>query len=170
MHHRTIRTLSLVALALVGGLLTSSCSASPANAAGSWSMNLTNGANGCMFSNWTVGDTTTGVPVTITQSGASVTLLVTGGYATALDLLVGGHEFTGAVDGNHVNARLTGRAGSTGGCAYTTVGDLEGTLSGDTITGNLSWSYDTNSSADCGMYAVCETLQAMNGTRPPTSM
>lgn len=167
---RTSRTLLVLGLATAGALLGSSCSASPVNAAGSWTTNLTNGANGCMFDNWTVGDTTTGVPVTITQDGSAVTLVVTGAYATGLDIVIGAHTFDGAVDGNEVNARLTGRAGSTGGCAYTTVGDLQGTISGDTITGNLVWSFDTNSSADCGMYATCESLQAMNGTRPPTSM
>lgn len=159
------------ALVLVLGALAltpSGCTSSPVNTAGNWSINLTNGANGCMLDNWTPGESTTGVPVTFTQSGSTVTATVSGAYATALDIYFGTHVFSGSVDGNRVDARLVGRPAGSGSCAYTPVIDLSGTITGDNIVGQLIWSFDTNASADCGMYATCETDQSMNGSRPPS--
>lgn len=170
MQQHTLRSALGLPLALGAALLASSCSASPANVAGTWSINLTNGTNGCMLDNWTPGESTSGIPVTFTQSGSAVTLTVMGGYATALDIYFGSHVFTGMVDGNRIDARLVGRAGGTGGCAYTPVIDLTGTVAGDTVTGQLLWSFDTNTSPDCGMYATCQTDQSMNGSRPPSGM
>lgn len=160
----------VLVLALGGAVLGSSCSSSPVNAAGNWSVNLTNGANGCALSNWTAGETTSGVPLTISQSGSAVTGEVGGTTGAAAGILFGTNRFTiGNVSGNRVDMRLVGRAGAMGGCAYTPVLDLSATISGDTMTGNVVWSYDTNSSADCGMMATCESVQAMNGSRPPTT-
>jgi hypothetical protein len=167
---RSVRSVLVLVLALGGALLGSSCSSSPVNAAGNWSVNLTNGANGCALSNWTAGETTSGVPLTIGQSGSAVTGEIGGSTGVAAGVVFGTNQFSmGAVNGNRVDMRLTGRAASMGGCAYTPVLDLSGTISGDTMTGSVVWSYDTNSSADCGMLATCESVQAMNGSRPPTT-
>lgn len=172
MTHPTLRTALRSAglfLALpLGGALVASCAA-PVDAAGTWSLNLTNGANVCMLDNWTPGEATTGVPVTITQSGETLTADVTGAYAAALDIYYGTHRFTGTVAADSVTLRLVGRAGATGTCAYTPVLELRSRVSGDTMSGTLGWFFDTNSSADCGMYATCRNEQAMNGSRPPRS-
>ncbi len=155
---------SIAALALFP-----SCSQTPANVAGNWSVNLTNGANGCMVSSWTPGETASAIPLTITQSGSSITAVVGGTTAILTNAAFGTATFTGTVDGNRLDARLTGRPAAMGSCAYTPVLDLSATLSGDTMNGTLVWSNDTNASADCGMLATCESEQAMNGSRPPTA-
>jgi hypothetical protein len=149
--------------------LLASCASTPANVAGSWSVNVTNGANGCMLDNWTAGETASGIPLTITQSGSAVTAEVGGTVGALADLLFGTRRFTGSVAGDRIDVRLVGRAGSMGGCAFTPVIDLTATVRGDTMMGNLIWSYDTNASPDCGMRATCESIQAMNGSRPPTA-
>src|SRR5690349_9859789 len=84
-------------------VLAAGCSSSPASVQGTYTTNLTNGANGCMVSMWMEGQVTSGVPITITQSGASVTGTVTGATATYLDLTLGAHVFAGGVSGNHVD-------------------------------------------------------------------
>jgi hypothetical protein len=65
--------------------------------------------------------------------------------------------------------RLVCRAGAMGRSAYTPELDLSATIRGDTKTGNVFWSHDTNVSADCGMMATCESVEAMKGSRPPTT-
>lgn len=168
MTHPLRSMLRIAALAVPVAALVASC-AGPVDAAGSWSLNLTSGANECMLMDWTPGETATGVPVTITQSGSTLTADVTGAYGAALDLYFGTHRFTGTVAADHVTLRLVGRAGATGTCAYTPVLELQSTVTGDTMSGSLGWFFDTNSSADCGMYATCRNEQAMNGSRPPRS-
>jgi hypothetical protein len=153
----------LVALALV-----SSCGGSPADVAGSYTVNLTNGANGCGTDGWMEGSTTTAVPIEITQDGSSFTATVTGLAATYLDVAVGAHVFTGPVSGSHLDGTLRGTGRSMGSCAYTLNVDLDADLDGDVLVGELRWYADTNSSPDCGMYATCSNLQSFNGTRPPT--
>ncbi len=160
-HGSRMSIVALVALALV------SCGNAPADVAGSYTVALTNGANGCMFMDWTVGESTSGVGLVITQDGDAFTGTVTGAVAGALDLYVGSHEFNGTVSGTHLDGTLVGRPLSMGTCAYTLNIDLDGELDGDLITGSLRWYGDANSSPDCGMWATCETLQAFNGTRPP---
>lgn len=152
-----------VALALLA-----SCGSEPAGVAGSYTVNLIHGANGCMTADWMEGDTTMAVPLEITQEGASFTATVTGFAALYLDGAVGSHVFTGQVSGSHLDGTLRGTGRSTGTCAYTLNIDMDADLSGDVITGQLRWYADTNSSPDCGMYATCSNLQSFNGTRPPT--
>jgi hypothetical protein len=156
-------------LVCAASALLASCASTPADVAGSWAVNVTNGANGCMLDNWMVGQMTTGIPLTITQSGATVTAEVGGTTGGAADLFLGSRILSGSVNGDRIDARLVGRAGSMGGCAYTPVIDLTGRVTGDTMMGNLIWSFDTNANPDCGMYATCESIQAMNGSRPPTA-
>lgn len=151
-------------LVLVGG-----CGGEPANVAGMWSMNVTNGENGCSIDNWTVGDTTEAVPLTLTQADATVNGSVGGTVGVGANLVFGTNQLSGLASGRHVDLRLVGRAQSSGSCAYTPVLDLSADVNGDTMSGTITWSYDTNSSADCGYRATCETVQSMNAARPPTA-
>ena len=166
MTNSPIRSLLVLTLSLLGAFALAGCA--PVNAAGSWSVNLTNDANGCSLDNWMAGETTSGVPLTIGQSGSTATAEIGGTTGTLADIVFGTRSFTmGSVSGNHIDLRLVGRAGSMGSCAYTPVLDLSGNISGDTMSGRVVWSYDTNSSADCGALATCESVQLMNGSRPP---
>jgi hypothetical protein len=138
----------------------------PADFAGQYTINATNRMNECQLDGWTVGDAWTGVPVAITQSGSAVSIRVQGALGAGLELFYGGSQFDGSVSGDRVHAKLTGAPGSDGSCAFTPYADLDGVLSGDTITGYIYWRYDTNSSSDCGVRAACENEQVFNGTRP----
>ncbi len=158
---------SVSALVALAGL-TASCTQEPVDASGTWNINLTNGANGCALENWTEGSEARDVRLTITQVGSSATGSLDGAVGTLADVVFGTHTFSsGMVSGEHIDLHLVGRAGSEGSCAFTPQLDVSGTVHGNTIEGRVVWSYDTNSSADCGVKATCETLQSFAGSRPP---
>ncbi|MBX3247536.1 MAG: hypothetical protein KF901_10200 [Myxococcales bacterium] len=146
--------------------LLASCGSSPADFAGTYTINLTNGANECGVMGWTVGETSTST-IVITQREAEATVDVQGLARTYLDVVVGAHTFQGTISGDHVDATLTGRAGSEGSCAYTLMIDLSADLEGDLLTGELRWYARTNGLPECGVYNTCTNRQAFNGTRPP---
>ncbi len=157
--------LGLASLALLS--LTSACNSAPADVSGAWSVNLTNGANGCMLSNWTPGETTSGVPMTITQSGSTVTAEIGGTAGIALNLVFGTNRLTGMVSGSTVDLHADGRPASEGSCAYTAELDIQLQVNGDTLSGTTHWNYDANSSPDCGFRATCDSTQSVSGARPP---
>lgn len=141
---------------------------STADVAGEYTIALTNRANGCMFDNWTEGDTTTGVALTVTQNGEAVTASVGGVSGAALDLVLASHEFIGSIDGEHMDLRITGeRAASMGACAYTLNADVAADIDGDTLTGTITYRPQTNGASDCNYLNTCSNVQAFNGTRPP---
>lgn len=143
---------------------------SPADVAGNYTVNITNGANGCSLMNWTVGEMTTGVPVVVVQDGDQVQLDVMGIGGTLLDLAVGSSIFTGQVGGSGITAALIGdNTARQGECVYTITIDLDASVSGDFIEGQLVWRPVTNHHADCGVLETCENLQSFNGSRPPTT-
>ena len=140
----------------------------PANVAGTYTVALTNGANGCMLDNWRSGETSNGTEVVFTQDGANAQAQVNGITGGVLELFLGSRRFTGTVSGTQVTMRLEGtRAASTGACAYTSVAELTGTLTGNALQGTIVWKYSTNNNADCGYRNACETLQTYSGSRPP---
>jgi hypothetical protein len=149
-------------------LLAASCGGS-ANVAGNFSVNLTNKDNGCNFANWTVGQMTTGVPVTITQSGSDVTATITGAAGAFVTLVFGSAVFTGKVDGATLDLTLYGtRSVTMGNCTYTVNGELKGSIVGDVLDGTIDYKSATNGSPDCGAIQDCQSEQAFNGTRPPS--
>jgi len=159
-----MRLLSLAPL-----LVLAACSDDPANVEGTYSIAVTNGDNGCELDNWTEGESAQNIAVELTQDGESASADVMGVTGGILDLWLGGHVFTGAVDGTDVNLTLTGsRALSEGNCAYTFDAVLDGSISGDVITGELRYEAQTNGGTDCGALTGCSTVQAFNGTRPPS--
>ena len=84
------------------------CGSDPADVAGAFSISLTNRENGCALGNWTVGAQSQGVPVTITQSGATASADVAGLARVALDLALGNHVYQGDVDGNDIALKIIG--------------------------------------------------------------
>jgi len=154
-------------LVLVALGVSSGCA--PAEVGGDYTVNLTNGENGCNFDNWTVGDTTTGVPLVVTQNEDQVQLDANGTGGVALDVVLGSSIWNGQVAGNNVTAALIGsRSANMGGCTYTVTVDLDASVDGDVIEGQLIWRPVTNMHADCGVLEGCQTLQTFNGLRPPT--
>jgi hypothetical protein len=155
-------------LHLLAGLALAACSSTPADIAGDYSVAVTNETNGCNFASYVVGNQSTGVTVTITQTGGSATAAVTGLGVFALDAVLGGHTFTGTVDGDAVNLSLQGTATMmTGNCAYTYNGAIIATADGDALMGKLTYTGATNNNSDCGSIQGCVTYQDFSGTRPP---
>lgn len=157
-----------IIFAAIGGASGAGCASDPADVAGSYTIALTNRENGCNLGNWTVGAQSQGVPVTITQSGATASADVGGLARVALDLVLANHVYTGDVDGNDMTLKIIGsRAGQQGTCAYTLNSQIDATLSGDALAGTIKYSAATNGNTDCGTLTGCVSTQDFNGTRPP---
>ena len=130
-----------LALAVAG--CGSSSSAPPADFSGNYTVAVTNGQNGCGFANWTVGAASNGTPVVITQNGSSASADVGGAAGIYYDVILGSHVFTGSLSGDHMSMSIHGtRTGHQGNCAYQVLANLDGTLSGDSISGRIDYSDD----------------------------
>ena len=139
-----------------------------ADVAGNYTVALTNRDNGCNLQNWTVGQSTTGIPVTIAQDSSAVTANVQAGAGLVLDAVLGDHVYTGDVDGNDIFLELHGtRAQQQGSCAFFFNSDIDASLSGDTLTGKIEYKAATNGAAECAALEGCVSFQDFNGTRPP---
>ena len=90
---------------------------SDAEVAGNYSVAITNRTNGCMLTNYTVGDTAANISVVITQSGSNVTLMVNGLAGLALVGLLGAdrNTYSGGVDGPDVDVDSFGTRSQTSG-------------------------------------------------------
>jgi hypothetical protein len=145
-----------------------SCDGGPVDAAGTYALALTNRDNGCGFQSWTVGESSTNVPLTVTQSGEAATALIEGAAGAWVELILGSRAFTGTVHGHTLDLDLHGtRAGSQAGCTYTVVAHAHATLTGDVLAGTIDYTTATNGSPDCGALEGCVSSQDFNGTRPP---
>src|SRR5690348_8371734 len=93
----------LIALALAG------CGGGGSvDVSGSYTVAVTNGANGCMAVNWTVGDSAAGIPVTIAQDGSNATATVEGATGLYLQAGLGSRVFAGDVSGHSLDLELIG--------------------------------------------------------------
>lgn len=145
------------------------CGGEPANVAGSYTVAVTNGSNGCSFDNWVEGDTASGIPVTITQTGESASAVVEGVTALGLGLLFGSNQFDGEVSGSSLNLVVYGSNSITeGNCTFTYNGVIDAELTGDVLTGEIRYEAATVGNPDCAGIEGCVTVQRFNGTRPPT--
>ena len=154
---------------ILGALLgTLGCDQDPADVAGDYTLAITNGANDCNFANWTEGDTSTGTPLTVTQSGDSITGTVGGSAGLFLDLWLGSRVYTGKVDGKTLRLTLYGsQANQTGNCTYTVNSNVRASSSDDVLVGNIEYTAATNGNPDCATIEDCVSRQSFNGTRPP---
>jgi hypothetical protein len=135
------------------------------NAAGDYTVTVTDRANGCNLGNWTAGAMTTAT-VTLTQGGNNVTAVVTGLGALALDVGLGGHSFTGKINGSTLDLDLFGtRSNSSGNCTYTLNAKIRAVLDGDKLTGQIDYTSATNGNPDCGGIQGCDSFQDIAGAR-----
>jgi len=141
---------------------------SDVDATGDYSLSLTNRENGCNFDNWTEGESSTGVPLTITQSGSAITGEVGGVGGVFLGLALGSNVFEGDVSGDDLDMTLFGTNSATeGNCTYTINAVFDGSLDGDVVTGEIRYTAATNDNPDCASLEGCASRQELNGTRPP---
>jgi len=150
-------------------LVVAACGGSdPADVSGNYTVALTNRDNGCMIANWTEGESSSGVAVTITQDGSNATASVEAGAGFILDVALGSHVYTGSVDGHAVFLELFGTRGQqNGNCSFTFNSDIDATLIGDTLSGKIEYRAATNSNPDCAALEGCVSFQEFNGARPP---
>ncbi len=140
----------------------------PANVAGDYTLNLTNGNNGCNFSLFNTGASVSNVSLNMDQDAHSVTGTVTGGAGTLLNGLLGSSRFEGSVDEKRVHMEIVGsRAGSQGNCAFTVNATLSAVAEGDFLEGTIEYTRVDNGNLDCQPLADCVTVQSFNGARAP---
>lgn len=164
MHRFSLLTLVCLPLLACGG-------DDPADVAGDYTVAITNRDNGCSLTPWTVGDSASGIVVTITQDAnkkSVATATVNNLAGLFLRAAVGDNKFTGEVDGDHLDLKLLGTVShSMGNCTYTYNAAIDGDLNGDALTGKINYTAATNGGPDCGTLTGCKSLQDFNGTRPP---
>ncbi len=132
----------LILLALVAA-----CGTDPVQIAGTYTVELTNGADGCAYGS-TPGQQFSGVPVVFTQSGANLSATVNGLPGGALSIALGSNVFTGAIDGDALrNAEIVG--------AY----------ANNSISGVVNYTNADNHNSDC--IVGCVSVQNFAGSRPP---
>ncbi len=143
-------------------------SGSPAYVAGTYTLALTMQQNDCGILGNSVGESSTGVSLVVTQSGADVRATVQGVAGLALGLSMGSDTFTGTVSGDALDLWIAGTmSGSSGTCAYTRNAHLVAKLSGDVLTGTVTYTFASNKTADCGFRDTCQDMQLFTGARPP---
>jgi len=141
----------------------------PVALAGQYTIALTNESDSCNNPNFTVGQTTMNIPLVITQDDNRVTADVGRPVAGVLDLVLGGHVYTGEVHGSSFSLTLFGtRSATMGNCTFTINSTIDGSLDGDLIMGDVTHRPADNGNPDCTAVATCATVQRFNGTRPPT--
>jgi hypothetical protein len=160
----------MVRKALIVVLMVLGCgSDTPANVAGTYTLSIAVQQNDCGILTNSVGDTSSGVEIVVTQTGSEASAKVKGVGGALLIAAMGTDTFTGKISGNSLDMSIDGTmAGSSGTCAYMRNAHLVANLSGDVLTGNVYYSFSTNKAADCGTRDTCQDIQKFNGTRPPT--
>jgi hypothetical protein len=137
--------------------------------AGAYTLAVTNGANGCNFGTWRVGDTASGIGLTVTQTGNNVSAQL-GGLVGAFSVaIIGTDTLTGTVSAQEILLMAHGtRQQVSGSCTYTLNALAVAHLSGDLLNGTIDYTTATDGSAACAALTNCHSTQSFNGTRPPT--
>lgn len=159
-------------LLLVVAFLTVSCGGT-VDFTGEYNTNVTNGENACNFENWTVGQSTANIPVSVTQTEEHVQAEVKGLVGLGMNLILGSATFAGTGSGISLDLALIGDVQGTRGpndeCVFTTNATLDATLNGDLLQGTITLTPVTNGHTECAELNDCTSVQSFNGLRPPTS-
>jgi hypothetical protein len=140
----------------------------PANVAGTYTLNIANGQNGCNFSGFGSGVRGSNVSLAMVQDGRDVSGTVGGVAGNLLSALLGSNSFQGDVDESRVHMEIEGnRAGSEGNCAFTVNATLKAFADGDFLEGNIEYTRVDNGNSDCAALRNCVSVQSFNGARPP---
>jgi hypothetical protein len=145
------------------------CGSDPVDAEGTYSVSVTNRANGCNFMGWTIDESAANIGVVVNQEGEDVNADVMGLTRIYLDGVLGGHVFQGTVDGDELDMSITGnKTFTTGNCVDHTIdARMRATLEGDVLEGRIDYTI-VGTGSTCEPYDGCVSYQDMNGTRPPT--
>jgi hypothetical protein len=139
-----------------------------ADVEGNYTVAVTNRDNGCNLQNWTVGDQTSGIGVTINQEGSDVSAQVDGAFGGLLNLTLGSSLYTGDISGDSLLLKLFGnRSQNMGNCAFTFNSVIDAEANGDSLAGRIEYTAAGNGNPDCASIDGCVTFQDFNGSRPP---
>jgi hypothetical protein len=136
----------------------------PEDFTGVYALQVRNEENGCQLEQWEE-DALSNVEVGISQVDDEVTVQVLGLAGTLLNLSVG----TDTLVGNEVEATAVGRQETLEGntCSFRRQGQILGTLVGDTLTGQILYTFRiTSGEGTCGYRETCTSSQTFNGSRP----
>jgi len=159
-----------MALAFVVGLSLGcgSSSSKPLDFNGEYSGKSTNGVGTCPGP-WNMGLVADG-QVILTQSGDDVQIVAQGATSVVFSQNFGSVSFSGKLDGSHLSAAIVGSVmGNEGACSFTWKGSVEADLAGDTLSGTLTSTPNTNGNADCDLLRVtgCKRVTSFSYTRLP---
>ncbi len=161
-------SMRLLSVVLLFGSTAACGAGDPADVAGNYTMAITNRENGCMIQNWTVGNQTTGVQVTVTQQDENVTAVVEGAAGFVYNAWLGDDTFRGTVSGSTVDLEILGsQSYMMGNCTYTYNALLDANADGDSLSGRIIYTAATNDNPDCTTLDGCSSLQEFSGVRPP---
>jgi hypothetical protein len=157
--------LAMIAFACSGG---EDFESTPADVSGTYTVSVTNREDSCGFPNWEQGKTSSDIKLTLVQDGENISATIDGVVGGIVEWALGTKSFQGSVDGDHVHATGYGtNAFTQANCTYTINLTFDGTLSGDSLQGTLTYAPKTNGSPDCGVLEQCQALQDFAGSRPP---
>jgi hypothetical protein len=154
-------------------ICTAGCSSDPnfgssANLAGSYTVSVTNADNGCMIQNWEVGKSTSDIPFLIEQQDKNLNGTLQGLAGAALFLSIGTNMFAGTATGSEFDITAHGTTMQMqGACMYELNAEIEGSISGDLISGRIKYAPATSNDPACASLQ-CSSTQNFNGTRPPS--
>jgi hypothetical protein len=159
--------IALFVALFVYGCSSDSSSAAPVDVAGVYSGPVTNGQSTCPGF-WNT-NAMNNAMASVVQTGSAVSIHVNGAAGLFLTAGFGTNAFDGTVNGRHIDALIQGSVQSTrGGCVYTMNGNLAADLDGNTLTGSIVYSPQTNNNADCTSMQVtgCRSQQTFSLSRP----
>jgi hypothetical protein len=163
-----VRSVLIFTVVLLSGCGSSGSGGTPTDFTGAYSGTSTNGQSTCPGA-WNTGQTGDGA-VTLTQSGDDVQLQGQGGTAVVFFAVFGTAGFTGKATGSVVDAVVVGSIPqAAGACTFTWKGTITARLSGDVLSGKLTYTPNTNGHADCYTQNVtgCSRVTDFTYTRPP---
>jgi hypothetical protein len=135
---------------------------------GEYSVSLSHGTTTCDIPDWSQREDYLGVPFSITQDDNQLHATITGVEGAAVAwLLLGTAEFDGTVKQTSLTLTNYGTISHTmGSCSFTYMATIDGKLTGDAISGTITYAPNTNGSPDC-VAIKCEAVQNFSGSRPP---
>jgi hypothetical protein len=144
---------------------TSTSNGTFASVGGTYTGTVVNDSNTCPAP-WNKGMMSSAT-VTIVQIGANVTLQMGAFAGDTLETIFGTNVFSGTVSGNHIAATLIGTVRATsGGCIFTTNGDLAANLGGSALSGDIIYTPQTNGHPDCAAIVTgCSSHQTFGVNR-----
>jgi hypothetical protein len=162
------RQAALFVMTLTAGCGDDDAPSPPHDMTGSYSVAVTNGANGCGFPNWRENESSQNVPFNVSQSGANATGIVEGLTGVFVALWLGTRSYSGTISGSSVTMTAFGtNSHREGECSYTINSTIDGSLLGDALQGTITYTAKTNGSPACGTREGCRTTQSFSGSRPP---